>query len=1365
VALVWNVAALAQAIPPPDRHMVDANGIDLISGTRSNATTDLVIGQPGNGGLTFGRQAGSFAASEGYFSGAVSTLSPSYPKTFVVSIDNSVDDTIERFSQQSSGAAYVNLEGTASTLTKSGTTFTYTNPRGLVATYSTALPGRNGTTGYITLLTLPDGEIRTYNYVSNAQPVTRLQSVTNSRGYQIKLLYADVGGTWGGFSGAMGINMAIDYCSPTANSCTGLTQSAPTVSYTIGSEYLFTDPSGAVTAYSSSQPYSVRWPGSQTYNYVSDCTSSANCTVNINGRTWTYNVSTGATEITTTVTDPASRVSTYVFDVATRAILRYTNTANELTVYTNDTFGRPTTVALPTGETVGYQYDGRGNITQMTRTPGPGGGGANLVWKASYPASCTTGTAKTCNKPTWTKDPKQNQAGIGQTDYTYDSTTGGLLTVTQQAVNGIQPKTTNTYSNLQAYYKNSAGTIVASGTNLRLLTASSTCRTLATCVNSADELRTVISYGSIGVGNNRLPVSVTVRNGTNTISAATTFGYDSVGNVTSVDGPLTGTVDKSYTVYDADRRVTGLIGPDPDGAGARLPAAVRTTYDAQGRAATVDKGTVANQGTSMTGFTALQTQTTSFDSQYRPTGALLSAGGSNIALQQTSYDSAGRVDCAATRMDPATFVSGGPACSNISGSVTYGPDRIAKYSYDSGDRVTSVTSGYGVDPIVDRSMVYAAGRLTAALDGKGNRTTYVNDGFGRVSQVQYPDPVNVGSSSLSDYEQFGYDANSQITSVRRRSGTTIYLNRDVLNRVTSKVIGGGSPDDVYMNYDNQGRVLWARKGSVSGLGIDQTYDGLGRISTRTVLGRQLSYQLDLAGRRTRLTYPDAFYVTYGYSNADELTTVSDSTGVTLATYTYNTAGYPTGITRPGTAAVTTYTPDALGRLRVLGQDLNGSAYDTTVTLGFNPAGQIVSRDQSNDAAYTWLPPVPNSSVAETVNGRNQLTQVGPNSVVSDADTNISSLNGYSYTYNALGQLVSGGGTAVEYDPSGMLSKVGTTDYLYDGPDLIAQYDSPTHVLRKFVHGGGSDEPLVWYEGSDTSNRKYLQADERGSIIAASSDTGVATTSVKYSAYGESGTLASQFGYTGQVYVAAVNAYYYKARFYSRETGRFLSPDPAGYADSMSLHGYVGGDPINKVDPSGKNAITDALCKLFPNSSLACLPVPCPSASGNGDDLPEVCVQGQRVPERRSTPPPFIPPNNQAIQDSLLHAAEKSGQVIQQQINEQSSTAGEVSGFVPTPCPDGQEPTILNNPERLEHAIDAGMAGAAGVAIALTIVTDTEAAAPWIYRSIRYPGRVEWLAEGFHAVHPFLNGLYGAGLGFPGGALLSLVSEAPMCKPK
>lgn len=42
------------------------------------------------------------------------------------------------------------------------------------------------------------------------------------------------------------------------------------------------------------------------------------------------------------------------------------------------------------------------------------------------------------------------------------------------------------------------------------------------------------------------------------------------------------------------------------------------------------------------------------------------------------------------------------------------------------------------------------------------------------------------------------------------------------------------------------------------------------------------------------------------------------------------------------------------------------------------------------------------------------------------------------------------------------------------------------MLRRYMHGvGGGDDPLVWFEGAGPANsaRRYLYADERGSIVA------------------------------------------------------------------------------------------------------------------------------------------------------------------------------------------------------------------------------------------------------------------------------------------
>ncbi len=68
-------------------------------------------------------------------------------------------------------------------------------------------------------------------------------------------------------------------------------------------------------------------------------------------------------------------------------------------------------------------------------------------------------------------------------------------------------------------------------------------------------------------------------------------------------------------------------------------------------------------------------------------------------------------------------------------------------------------------------------------------------------------------------------------------------------------------------------------------------------------------------------------------------------------------------------------------------------------------------------------------------------------------------------------------------------------------------------------------------------------------------------------------------FTGRRYDPESGNYYYRARIYSPELGRFLQTDSLGYVDGLNLYAYVGNNPASWVDPYGEDPVTIALTFL------------------------------------------------------------------------------------------------------------------------------------------------------------------------------------------
>lgn len=180
-------------------------------------------------------------------------------------------------------------------------------------------------------------------------------------------------------------------------------------------------------------------------------------------------------------------------------------------------------------------------------------------------------------------------------------------------------------------------------------------------------------------------------------------------------------------------------------------------------------------------------------------------------------------------------------------------------------------------------------------------------------------------------------------------------------------------------------------------------------------------------------------------------------------------------------------------------------------MSYNPASQIVSRTQPNDA-YSFSGHSM-SAVTETANGLNQLTDRGGTALTYDGRGNMTGDGTRSYAYSSENLLTSSGSVTLAYDPLGRLYQVAdgsnTTRFLYDGHTLISEHNWSDVLQQRYVHGPGVDEPIAYYTGSGTglSNRSYPHQDERGSVISLFNAAGTTATVNRYDEY-DTGSAAT-----------------------------------------------------------------------------------------------------------------------------------------------------------------------------------------------------------------------------------------------------------------
>jgi RHS repeat-associated protein len=729
--------------------------------------------------------------------------------------------------------------------------------------------------------------------------------------------------------------------------------------------------------------------------------------------------------------------------------------------------------------------------------------------------------------------------------------------------------------------------------------------------------------------------SVTQAGGTGaTITPRTTYyGYDADNNPTTVKDARGYT---TTTTYNPDDKATLVTNPDGN--------AILTCYDGDGNTAQ----TVPSVGVAAGSLTPTSCPT-SYPSGYSDrlasdaTTYTYNADASEITTttpgpagqsgyETTTYAYDGDGNLIQTTAPPAT---------------NGGPNQVTVDTYNSAGQMASETTGYGTsvastttycyDPDGDQTAVVAPdGDVSGTapcqtsspwtVSSSSNptqaayQTTYSYDSGSE--QVSTTTPATAaapnGATTTSTYDPAG----NMLTSTDPDGVTTTYTYTPTNLKATVSY-SGSSAHSVSYSYDADG----SKTGMTDATGSSSyIYDPFGELTSANNGANQTTgYGYTPDGQVASITYPlpsGATWATsstasYGYDNADLLTSVTDFNGNKISII--NTAdGLPSSrsLGSSGDTIATSYDPtDSPSSIALK----NSSSTLQSFTYSDGPAVDISSETDS--------PSPPTSPATYSYDAQGRVTSMTPGTG-----------SQLSYSFDASGNLVSDAGASATYDHASELTSStlsGTNQnftYSADGEELnvtaagstvasgtwngarelSAYSDSAGDLTAATYDGNGlrasstsnpsggtaTSQQYVWdtipqtpvllmdsihayiYAGSGTPAEQvnlstgtitYLVADLLGSVRGAVNASGTLTGTTSYDAWGNPLTAgglssATPFGFAGG-YTDPTGFLYLIDRYYDPVLGQFISADP-DVMQTQEPYGYAGGNPVSTTDPSG-----------------------------------------------------------------------------------------------------------------------------------------------------------------------------------------------------
>lgn len=497
-------------------------------------------------------------------------------------------------------------------------------------------------------------------------------------------------------------------------------------------------------------------------------------------------------------------------------------------------------------------------------------------------------------------------------------------------------------------------------------------------------------------------------------------------------------------------------------------------------------------------------------------------------------------------------------------------------------------------------MMYDAnGNVVQETDPNGNVSVTEYDELNRAVQVRLPD----------DLIRFNYDLRGEISSVENNISNISYL-RDSKNRITKiRSLGLGVMAnypivDLSMSYDKNGNRTATSSEFMS---MVYSFDSSNRlVQLSNSLGDTFGFYYDTANRLNQITRPGS-QSSFSYLDSGVVSQILHSSGgitKSFTEYTYDLRNSP--IQKRNIAGIFNYSYDPNGQL-TSASAISGIneifSYDSIGNRTTDRYGNYVydNHFQTLQEDWQYLYFYDNNGNLTLKNPKNQ-SQKAYKYLYSSKNQliQIQVLNGtlgsviqqIEFRYDAIGRRIQK--EVIDTEDS---TKSYTKKFVYDGDNVLLEYDGNNNITAKYTYSPLSPDDILAAEVtssgvssnlSQNSGKVYYLKDALGSVTDIVNSNGNVIQKYDYGAYGKINSVKdaagnditsaplvnTSYAFTGREYEKEGDLYYYRARYYDPNTGRFLQKDPdpgklRSPATVINRYIYVQNNPAAYIDPSGR----------------------------------------------------------------------------------------------------------------------------------------------------------------------------------------------------